>query len=54
VGSTSQKRRGNIRRFISYLQQLELTYDVYTLPGDTIITMLPAEYSGFLSEQAGA
>ena len=49
VGSTSQKRRGNIRRFISYLQQLELTYDLYTLPGDTIITMLPGEYSGFLS-----
>lgn len=49
VGSTSQKRRGNIRRFISYLQQLELTYDLYTLPGDAIITMLPDEYSGFLS-----
>jgi hypothetical protein len=50
VGSTSQKRKGNIRRFISYLQQLELTYDLYTLPRDEIINMLPAEYSGFLSE----
>jgi hypothetical protein len=48
VGSTSQKRGGNIRRFISYLQQLELTYDLYTLPGDAIITMLPKEYSSFL------
>lgn len=53
VGSTSQKRRGNIRRYISYLQQLELTYDLYTLPGDEIINMLPAEYSGFLSGQPG-
>jgi len=53
VGSTSQKRRGNIRRFISYLQQLELTYDLYTLPGGEIVNMLPAEYSGFLSEQGG-
>jgi hypothetical protein len=50
VGSTSQKRKGNIRRFISYLQQLELTYDLYTLPRDEIINMLPAEYNGFLSE----
>ena len=54
VGSTSQKRRGNIRRYISYLQQLELTYDLYTLPRDEIINMLPAEYSGFLSEQGSA
>lgn len=51
VGSTSQKRPGNIRRFISYLQQLELTYDLYTLPGDAIISMLPKEYSGFLTNQ---
>jgi len=50
-GSTSQKRRGNIRQYINYLQQLELTYDLYTLPRDEIINMLPAEYSSFLSEQ---
>ncbi len=53
VGSTSQKRKGNIRRFISYLQQLELTYDLYTLPRDEIINMLPVEYSSFLSGQPG-
>jgi len=47
-GSTSQNRKGNIRRFISYLQQLELTYDLYTLPGNEIINMLPKEYDGFL------
>jgi hypothetical protein len=54
VGSTSQKRRGNIRRYINYLQQLELTYDLYTLPRNEIINMLPAEYSGFLSEQGSS
>jgi len=48
-GSTTQSRKGNIRRFISYLQQLELTYDLYTLPGDEIINMLPQEYSSFLT-----
>jgi len=51
VGSTSQKRRGNIRRFISYLQQLELTYDLYTLPGHEIVNMLPNEYRAFLANQ---
>lgn len=51
-GSTSQKRRGNIRRFINYLQQLELTYDLYILPGNEIIKMLPREYSGFLEDSA--
>lgn len=49
-GSTTQTRKGNIRRFISYLQQLELTYDLYTLPSDAIINMLPKEYSEFLSD----
>jgi hypothetical protein len=49
VGSTSQSRGGNIRRFIVYLQQLDLTYDLFTLSGDAIVRMLPDEYSGFLS-----
>lgn len=47
-GSASTKRKGNIRRFISYLQQLDLTYDLYTLQGQDIIRMLPDEYTGFL------
>ena len=51
-GSTTQTRKGNIRRFIGYLQQLELTYDLYTLPKEEIIRMLPTEYSAFLSSDA--
>ena len=48
-GSTSSKRKGNIRRFINYLQQLDLTYDLYSLQGESIVEMLPREYEGFLA-----
>lgn len=48
-GATSRKRKGNIRRFINYLQQLDLTYDLYSLHGESIIGMLPKEYEGFLA-----
>ena len=48
-GATSTKRRGNIRRFISYLQQLELTYDLGLISEVTLIDLLPDEYSGFLN-----
>ena len=48
-GSTSTKRKGNIRRYVGYLQQLDLTYDLYSLSGEDIIGMLPEEYKGFLS-----
>lgn len=47
-GSTSQKRKGNMRRFISYLQQLDLTYDLGTISGDSLVGMLPGEYSSFI------
>lgn len=46
-GATSQKRRGNIRRFISYLQQLQLTYDLGTISSESLLKMLPEEYSLF-------
>jgi len=48
-GSTTQTRKGNIRRYIGFLQQLELTYDLFTMTGETIVKLLPKEYSGFLS-----
>lgn len=46
-GATSQTRQGNIRRFVSYLQQLDLTYDLGTIDSDTLLEMLPNEYSAF-------
>ena len=48
-GSTSRTRRGNVDRFIKYLQQLELTYDLGTITEDALTSMLPDEYSAFLN-----
>ncbi|OLF85749.1 MULTISPECIES: hypothetical protein [Marinobacter] len=48
VGSTSQTRGGNIRRFVSYLQQLDLTYDLGTITADSLMSILPYEYNRFL------
>lgn len=47
-GSTSQTRGGNIRRFVSYLQQLDLTYDLGTVTSDSLMSILPPEYNGFV------
>lgn len=47
-GSTSRHRKGNVRRLVSYLQQLELTYDLHSVPGESIVNMLPREYEEFL------
>lgn len=46
-GATSQKRQGNIRRFIAYLQQLDLTYDLGTIASESLLELLPDEYSAF-------
>lgn len=46
-GAASQKRQGNIRRYVAYLQQLDLTYDLGTIASDALLKMLPDEYSTF-------
>jgi len=47
-GATSQKRRGNIRRFVAYLQQLDLTYDLGSISAASLLGILPKEYDGFI------
>ncbi|MCD1645716.1 hypothetical protein [Marinobacter adhaerens] len=47
VGATSQTRKGNIRRFVTYLQQLDLTYDLGSISADSLLAILPPEYDGF-------
>ncbi|WP_419633261.1 hypothetical protein [Thiolapillus sp.] len=47
-GATSTKRKGNIRRYIGYLQQLDLTYDLYSITEEALLNILPEEYEHFL------
>jgi hypothetical protein len=46
-GAASRKRQGNISRYVAYLQQLDLTYDLGTIDSDALLEMLPNEYSAF-------
>jgi len=46
-GAQSRTRRGNIRRFVSVIQQFELTYDIYTMSADGILNLLPPEFNGW-------
>jgi len=44
-GAQSRQRAGNIRRFVMVIQQLELTYDIYSMSPEQIINILPQEFS---------
>jgi hypothetical protein len=43
-GSTSHNTICNIRRFISFIQQIELTYDIYNMEKNDILRLLPKEF----------
>lgn len=44
-GALTRTRPGNVRRFISVLQQFELTYDMYAMSADQIQQLLPKEFT---------
>jgi len=45
TGAQSRTRPGNIRRFVSVIQQFELTYDIYTMDPARILELLPDEFN---------
>lgn len=45
-GAAPNKRKpGTLRRFVDVIQQLELTYDLYSMDGREILTLLPDEFT---------
>lgn len=48
-GAQSRERKGNIRRFVKVIQQLELTYDIYSLTPEQILDLLPEEFAEWKS-----
>ena len=46
-GATSRKNPGNLRRLITIIQQLDLTYDLYSLTGKQILGLLPKEFDSW-------
>ena len=49
VGAVDRSRPGNVRRLIALMQQLDLTYDLYGMTADDIISLLPDEFDGWLA-----
>lgn len=54
-GAASNKRRpGTLRRLIDVIQQLDLTYDLYSLSGAQLLALLPREFNRWHKAQAEA
>jgi len=47
INATNRKIAGNIRRLLSLVYQLELTYDLRTMSTDDIIKLLPSEFDSW-------
>jgi len=44
-GSSAQEHKpGTLRRFVDVIQQFDLTYDLYSISGEELIRLLPAEF----------
>ncbi|MCX6699309.1 MAG: hypothetical protein NTV68_05185 [Methanomicrobiales archaeon] len=44
-GTASRKAPGNLYRFVTLMNQLELTYDVFSIPSQEILELLPLEFN---------
>ena len=48
--SSTTRRPGTLRRFVDVLDQLDLTYDLYSMSADELCELLPNEFSTYLEE----
>lgn len=46
-GATSRKSAGCVTRYVAWLQQLELTYDLYSISKADLLEILPTEFKRF-------
>jgi hypothetical protein len=43
-GAITRNRAGTVFRFIDVVQQLDLNYDLYSMTGEEVLQLLPAEF----------
>jgi hypothetical protein len=43
-GAATRTRAGNLRRLIAVIQQFDLTFDLYAMPSERILHLLPSEF----------
>ena len=54
-GAASTKRKpGTLRRFVDVVQQLDLTYDLYSMQPTEILTILPREFDSWRGQAASS
>jgi hypothetical protein len=46
-GFTNRKKPGTLRRFAAVMQQLDLTYDLYSMNSEELVELLPPEFDRF-------
>ena len=47
-GATSRTRAGALGRFITFLEQIAMTYDLYGMTGQNILELLPPEFDEWI------
>ncbi len=51
-GSLAKNKAGNVYRFIDVIQQIDLNYDLYSMTGEEVLQLLPAEFNKWKNQQA--
>ncbi len=46
-GAAARKSSGCVYRYIAWLQQLELTYDLFSVPSEILADLMPSEFDRF-------
>jgi hypothetical protein len=46
-GVTNRNRPGSLKRFVDVVQQLDLTYDLFSMTGREIVSLLPPEFDAW-------
>ena len=53
VGSAGRKSAGCVYRYVGWLQQLEVNYDLYSMREEHLLEILPAEFDRFRQQSKG-
>lgn len=51
-GATTGSNPGNLRRFITVIQQLDFNYDLFGMSGQEIVELLPEEFAAWVPERS--
>jgi hypothetical protein len=47
AGMTNRNKAGNVRRLRTVIKQFAATYDIHSMSGSEVVTLLPPEFDAF-------